>query len=101
MAFLEEERAEGWAAHVGREKSVDRFARVADGWFTADERAVTAGGLELKPEFEARRLMMKALCHLRIGEQANCLTNHNGDSCVFPIRGGGCILRPEGSRAGA
>ncbi len=65
------------------------------------ERAVTAGGLALKPEFEARLLMMKALCHLRIGEQENCLTNHNGDSCVFPIHGGGVHLRPEGSRAAA
>ncbi|HYD83584.1 MAG TPA: VCBS repeat-containing protein, partial [Opitutus sp.] len=69
------------------------------GEFESYERAVAAGGMTLKPEFEARLLMMKALCHLRIGEQENCLTNHNADSCIFPIQGGGVHVRPEGSRA--
>ncbi len=41
----------------------------------------------------------KAVAHLRVGEQENCLHNHNADSCLFPIRGGGVHLRPEGSRA--
>lgn len=63
------------------------------------ERSIAAGGLALKPEFEERLLMMKALCQLRLGEQENCLLNHNGDSCVFPIRDGGVHQRPDGSRA--
>ncbi|HEX2861848.1 MAG TPA: hypothetical protein VHN79_09420, partial [Lacunisphaera sp.] len=41
----------------------------------------------------------KALCHLRAGEKANCLLNHNADSCLFPIRDGGVHQLPEGSRA--
>lgn len=30
-----------------------------------------------------------ALGYLRLGEQNNCLNNHNDQSCVFPITGGG------------
>src|SRR5690606_28951475 len=39
------------------------------------------------------------LCHLRMGEQANCLLNHNADSCLFPIQGGGVHQDQSGSRA--
>ncbi len=42
---------------------------------------------------------LKAVSHLRIGEQENCLLNHNADSCLFPIRGGGIHQLPRGSRA--
>ncbi|MFZ5495036.1 MAG: CRTAC1 family protein [Verrucomicrobiota bacterium] len=41
----------------------------------------------------------KALCHLRAGERANCLLDHNGDSCIFPIQGGGVHQLKEGSTA--
>jgi len=41
----------------------------------------------------------KALSHLRAGERANCLLNHNGDSCLFPIAGGGVHQLQDGSRA--
>lgn len=30
-----------------------------------------------------------ALAHLRQGEQTNCITNHNQESCVIPLSGGG------------
>ncbi|MBE2212888.1 MAG: CRTAC1 family protein [Opitutaceae bacterium] len=40
-----------------------------------------------------------ALCHLRLGEQENCLYNHNADSCLFPIAGGGVHQLQRGSRA--
>lgn len=30
-----------------------------------------------------------ALAYLRLGEQTNCIDNHNGQSCVFPISGAG------------
>jgi len=33
--------------------------------------------------------LREALCHLRRGELANCLSNHNADSCLMPLRGGG------------
>ena len=40
----------------------------------------------------------QALCHLRMAEQRNCLSNHNADSCLVPIQGGGIHLWPDGSR---
>ena len=41
----------------------------------------------------------RAVSLLRIGEQENCLANHNADSCLFPIRGGGVHLLPRGSKS--
>lgn len=35
---------------------------------------------------------MYGLAALRMGEQKNCLGNHNAESCVLPIRGGGVHL---------
>ena len=43
-------------------------------------------------------LLSKAICHLRVGEQANCQLNHNADSCLFPLQGGGVHQLQEGSR---
>jgi hypothetical protein len=40
----------------------------------------------------------KAVALLRLGEQENCLINHNAESCLLPIRGGGVHVKPEGSR---
>ena len=54
----------------------------------------------LTPTLEqaAKFFEIKAVAYLRLGEQENCLLNHNADSCLFPIRGGGVHIRPEGSR---
>jgi hypothetical protein len=38
-----------------------------------------------------------AIAYLRLGEQQNCLTRHNTESCILPIKGGGLHGRPEGS----
>ena len=46
---------------------------------------------------EYRLLKITAL--LRQGEQDNCLANHNGESCILPIRGGGVHVKQRGSRA--
>ena len=43
-------------------------------------------------------LNVRALCYLRMGEQENCLLNHNADSCLFPIAGGGVHQLQRGSR---
>lgn len=40
----------------------------------------------------------RALCHLRIGEQENCLTNHTSESCLMPIRDGGVHKLRRGSQ---
>jgi hypothetical protein len=45
-----------------------------------------------------RLLTTSALCYLRMGEQENCLLNHNADSCLFPIQGGGVHVLQRGSR---
>jgi len=62
------------------------------------EARLAAQGLRLDEAPRRSFTMFKALCHLRLGEQQNCLLNHNGDSCLFPIQGGGVHLHPEGSR---
>ncbi|HWB07491.1 MAG TPA: CRTAC1 family protein [Verrucomicrobiales bacterium] len=53
--------------------------------------------LKFEPVLQSRFLLQRALCYLRIGEQENCLANHNGDSCLFPIKGGGVHRLPRGS----
>jgi len=40
----------------------------------------------------------RALCHLRIGEQENCLANHTIDSCLLPISENGVHKLQRGSR---
>jgi hypothetical protein len=52
----------------------------------------------LLPENKINLLLNQALCHLRIAELQNCLHNHNADSCLVPIRGGGIHKVKEPSR---
>jgi hypothetical protein len=42
-----------------------------------------------------------ALANLRLGERANCVTNHNVDSCIFPLQGGAVHTDPRGARQAA
>ncbi|HEY8993510.1 MAG TPA: VCBS repeat-containing protein, partial [Lacunisphaera sp.] len=62
------------------------------------EHMIKANGLTLRPGEEPLLLLNKAICCLRLGEQENCLANHNGDSCLLPIRGGGVHQNTRGSR---
>ena len=39
------------------------------------------------PQQVVKRLL--AIAHLRMGERINCIKNHTGESCIFPIRGAG------------
>ena len=39
------------------------------------------------PQQVVKRLL--AIAHLRMGERINCIKNHTGESCIFPIRGNG------------
>jgi hypothetical protein len=43
-------------------------------------------------------LLNQALSYMRMGELRNCLSNHTSESCLFPIRGGGIHIWPDGSR---
>lgn len=47
---------------------------------------------------QTKLALSKALCWLRLGEQENCLINHNVDSCLFPIQNGGVHVKEQGSR---
>ncbi len=41
---------------------------------------------------------LTALAYLRLGEEENCVTQHNIDRCLLPIRGNGVHTLPRGSR---
>ena len=53
-----------------------------------------APGERREPEW----LTFQALCYLRMGELENCVGNHNSQSCMFPIQGGGVHTLQRGSR---
>jgi len=53
------------------------------------------------PALEHEASEMLAIAYLRTGEQQNCLTNHNAESCVYPIRGGGVHSDRRGAEAAA
>jgi hypothetical protein len=50
--------------------------------------------LRQEPEW----LAFKAVCYIRMGENDNCLDNHNAQSCLFPLQGGGVHALQTGSR---
>jgi hypothetical protein len=39
-----------------------------------------------------------AIADMRLGERSNCMLNHNGSSCIFPIKDGGVHLIKTGSQ---
>src|ERR1700743_742151 len=39
-----------------------------------------------------------AIAYMRLGERTNCMLNHNGSSCIFPIKGEGMHKIQNGSR---
>jgi FG-GAP-like repeat/ASPIC and UnbV len=39
-----------------------------------------------------------AIAYMRLGERNNCMTNHNGASCIYPIKDGGIHKQQTGSR---
>jgi hypothetical protein len=62
------------------------------------DRMLADNGLSPKPDEVAKIKLLRAICWLRMGEQQNCLSNHNADSCLLPIRGGGVHQQTRGSR---
>ncbi len=40
----------------------------------------------------------QAVAYMRLGERANCMLNHNGSSCIFPIQGAGVHQIQTGSQ---
>ncbi|MGZ3872790.1 MAG: CRTAC1 family protein [Mucilaginibacter sp.] len=39
-----------------------------------------------------------AIAYMRLGERKNCMLNHNGSSCIFPIKDSGVHLLQTGSK---
>jgi hypothetical protein len=55
-------------------------------------------GFMKRPANRRGLLLHRALAYLRLGEQENCCAEHNADSCLAPLRGGGIHRHTEGSR---
>lgn len=66
--------------------------------FEAVERLDLERGRPVAGENKLNLRLNQALCHLREAERLNCLSNHNADSCLLPLRGGGIHRTPAPSR---
>ena len=64
-----------------------------------DEVLNTIDSLQLDPpkEFISSVLDLLAITNLRLGEEINCLDDHNKESCIIPIRGSGVHRNKSGS----
>jgi hypothetical protein len=62
------------------------------------ERSQALRGTPLSSENKLNVRLNEALCHLREAERINCLSNHNADSCLLPLRDGGIHRWQESSR---
>jgi hypothetical protein len=113
--FLTRERAEVLRAQIATNTSAHQFielqqnlakdllrsgqsAEALAAWQTLEDRV-----REWNMPFDARNRAIlrieKALCHLRLGEQANCVLNPTTESCLMPISPGGVHRDQRGSRA--
>src|SRR5258705_10627228 len=112
--FLSRERAEVLRAQAVAatepEAALDLYRRLAKEllnagksaealatWENLEER-MRAANLELKGPSRAALPIEKALCHLRLAEQANCVLNPTLESCLMPISPGGVHRDQRGSR---
>ncbi len=62
------------------------------------ESGVQALGGRLGDRRRVELRMRRAVAMLRLGEQENCLINHNGESCLFPLQPKAFHQLPRGSR---
>lgn len=57
--------------------------------------------LDLMPEenetMRTQVLKDMGIAWMRLGERSNCISNHTGESCIFPIKGSGFHADPMGS----
>ncbi|MCP3958698.1 MAG: CRTAC1 family protein [bacterium] len=61
-------------------------------------KMVKDGEAKLDPSSARTVTELTALAYLRLGEQENCIEDHNIDRCLLPIRGSGVHSKPRGSR---
>jgi hypothetical protein len=94
--------------HDDSPRSFDKRLRLAQALIRVGraEEAVTlydellaqasSGGLSSDQRID-RVEIPRAVAYMRLGEQENCVAHHTGDSCLFPIRGGGVHVERRGS----
>ena len=77
-----------------------RAGRSADAMkeFDALPAFMKANQFRITPDQTIALMTERGMAALRLGEQENCLLNHNGDSCLFPIQGGGVHQLQRGAR---
>lgn len=56
------------------------------------------GVFTMPPQIRSELLHMLALGYMRIGEQTNCIRNHNNESCLMPLTKKAQHADPTGSR---
>jgi hypothetical protein len=54
--------------------------------------------LSSRPKSIDRMSAGMAIAYLRLGERNNCMLNHNGSSCIFPIKDNGVHVLQTGSK---
>jgi hypothetical protein len=65
--------------------------------YQAVEDSAARAGVQLLENSDTQLRMLKAQALLRLGEQENCLLNHNADSCLFPLAPSAYHRLPRGS----
>lgn len=66
--------------------------------YQATEEMLATSGNKLDAQNNSKLRMSKATAMLRLGEQENCLGNHNAESCLFPLTPAAFHQLPRGSR---
>ena len=63
------------------------------------QTVVEGASWRLDAQQSAELALQTALCHLRLGEQANCLDGHHPESCLLPLAGGGIHREKRGAQS--
>ncbi len=111
--FMSRERAQELKAVLSQETAKDQLAQLMPQYgvqllnagssqealteFEEFETFAAKNQIPLGPRQRDSLRVLRAISLLRIGEQENCLVNHNAESCLFPIRGAGIHQLPRGS----
>jgi hypothetical protein len=66
--------------------------------FSRMESLMKADGGTFDSKAEIQLRMRKGIAFLRLGEQENCIAQHNAESCLFPLRPKAYHLLPRGAR---
>lgn len=113
--FLNQKRAEIFGQQMNEATDVSAKLKIAVSY--ANEQVMagnSAGAVDTllsirhafsQPNVRASAQSLRTLnlllgtAYFRLGEQENCQLQHNVDSCLLPIQGGGVHTLPRGSRA--